>query len=666
MLTLDLISTHTNDKLRKISYNKINIYRKWVNNLGYHIKSLVVNDNLSSDYKLNVINNLSKVNIFVGSNNSGKSRFLRGLFAIDGSLSFIPPEEMIDVERNYKLLIDFIDAIISAITERSIVGIGDLNVNNLISDIQHLERIPYLKEDRDLFEQFQILVHEINNLNSSSSVTLKSSAAGAANARDHVITKLKALLNDYQSKFDELTPSSTSYKINFKRVYIPTLRGLRGYVDTNDSEKDVYKERTKNDYFKKAINPLEIHTGLNLYDEITDMLLGSVQQRYNMIKFQEFLSVSFFDGQEVTLTPDRNSDVIKVKIGAEKEKNIFELGDGIQSLIILTFPLFKFLGENLLLFIEEPELYLHPGMQRKFIEIIMDEQFAHHQIFFTTHSNHFLDMTLDMDMISVYKFKKELGEHSGNPTEELDATFSIENVSNEDKSVLQELGVKNSAVLLSNCTIWVEGITDRFYIRRFLKVFQESQSGLKNFKEDIHYSFVEYSGGNITHWSFLDEDETEAEEGHASMNAEKICSTLFLISDKDGDDKLPRQEKLKEVLGERYYCLECKEIENILSADIIREVIAEYEKTDTLEHLTNKDFTQEDYNNIHLGTFINSLFPVGARKRRGSYAAKSGTIVNKLDFCKKAINHISTYDQLSEEAQKLSQAIYDFIKVHNE
>lgn len=87
MLTLDLISTHTNDKLRKISYNKINIYRKWVNNLGYHIKSLVVNDNLSSDYKLNVINNLSKVNIFVGSNNSGKSRFLRGLFAIDGSLS---------------------------------------------------------------------------------------------------------------------------------------------------------------------------------------------------------------------------------------------------------------------------------------------------------------------------------------------------------------------------------------------------------------------------------------------------------------------------------------------------------------------------------------------------------------------------------------------------
>ncbi|WP_347790109.1 AAA family ATPase [Solibacillus sp. CAU 1738] len=632
----------------------------------YHIKRLIVNSNLKSDYNSIAIGDLSKVNIFVGSNNSGKSRFLRGIFATDNKISFMPPEEMVDVKKYYNILIDFMDEIISAITKNSLEGIGKLEVNQLINDIKESEHTPFLKEDRDLFSHFYRLIDQINELNNSSPVSIKSSVSVGANTRNQVITNLKTLINDYQSKISEITPSGRSnYKINFKRVYIPTLRGLRGYVDTIDTGKDIYKERTKNDYFKETPETLEIQTGLNLYDEITDMLLGSVQQRYNMLKFQEFLSESFFDRQQVTLTPVRNSDIIKVKIGTEKEKNISELGDGIQSLIILTFPLFKFLEHNLLLFIEEPELYLHPGMQRKFIEIILDEQFAHHQFFFTTHSNHFLDMTLDIDKISVYKFRKTLGEHSGNPTEELDATFSIENVSNEDKSVLQELGVKNSAVLLSNCTIWVEGITDRLYIRRFLKVFQESHPELKQFKEDIHYSFVEYSGGNITHWSFLDEDEKVDDAGHASMNAEKICSTLFLISDKDGDDKRPRQEKLKLVLGDRYFCLECKEIENILSADTIREVISEYEKS-TLEHLTNKDFTQDDYNNMHLGTFINSLLPEGTRKRRGSYAADSGTIVNKLDFCKKAINHITTYDQLSEEAQKLSQVLYDFIKAHNE
>ncbi|OJD86991.1 AAA family ATPase [Bacillus anthracis] len=649
--------------------------------MGQHIKDLSVNSNLRSEYNLNVIRNLSKVNIFVGSNNSGKSRFLRGIFAIDKGISFTPPKEIVDVESYDHILIEFTDAIISSITKNSLKGIGELNVDRLISDIEMFKIPSFLKEGEGLFKDFHRLVDDIIKLDSSSDVTASISHKVLTEEREQTITNLKSLLNDYQPKIYEIVSSGrTSYEINFKRVYIPALRGLRGYTDTINTGKDVYKERTKNDYFKEAHETLEIHTGLNLYDEITDMLLGSVQQRYNMQKFQEFLSKSFFDGQQVTLTPVRNSDVIKVKIGIEKEKNIFELGDGIQALIILTFPLFKYLEENLLLFIEEPELYLHPGMQRKFIEIIMDEQFAHHQFFFTTHSNHFLDMTLDMDRISIYKFKKFLGEHSGNPTEELDATFSIENVSNENKSVLQELGVRNSTVLLSNCTIWVEGITDRLYIRHFLKLFQESQpDDVKQFKEDIHYSFVEYSGGNITHWSFLDDDETETNEGYTSMNAEKICSTLFLITDKDGDDKRPRQEKLKAFLGDRYYCLECKEIENILSADILRKVIAEYEKSTSktekgtpetekspLEHLINEDFTQEDYKNEPLGTYINALFPKGARKRRGSYAAKSGTIVNKLDFCKRSINHISTYDQLSEEAKKLSRVLYDFIKMNNE
>ncbi|MCU7746728.1 AAA family ATPase, partial [Priestia megaterium] len=524
-------------------------------------------------------------------------------------------------------------------------------------------------EGENLFELFHNFAKEINGMNAESSVPKEKEniRVGKATTKG-AIDEFKKVLEDYQIQINEIIPSDEEeYRMNFKRVYVPTLRGLRGYRDTvhnNNDNTDIYKDRTQNDYFREFSDPLEIHTGLNLYNEITDMLLGSVQQRYNMLKFQEFLSQSFFEGQQVTITPARHSDIIKVKIGTETEKNIFDLGDGIQSLIILTFPLFKFLGENLLLFVEEPELYLHPGMQRKFMEIIMDKQFAHHQFFFTTHSNHFLDMTLDMDKVSVYKFKKELGEHSGSVTEEIDATFSIENVSNEDRSVLQELGVKNSAVLLSNCTIWVEGITDRFYIRRFLKVFQESNPNLKQFKEDIHYSFVEYSGGNITHWSFLDDYEKESDESQVSMNADKICSTLFLISDKDGDEKQPRQEKLKEVLGERYYCLECKEIENILSADTIREVIAEYEQG-TIEHLKKKEFTQEDYRNQYLGTFIDGLLPKETRKRKGKYAARSGTIASKLEFCKRAINRIDSYEQLSQEAKDLTKAIYEFIKLNN-
>ncbi|MCR8927460.1 ATP-binding protein [Priestia megaterium] len=638
--------------------------------MSHHIKTLVIDSKLEFDYNLKAIDNLSKVNIFVGSNNSGKSRFLRGIFSSNTSLKFLPPKESVDIEKYYRIMLDFMGALNGILRNvPSIDGIERITTDYLDKEIKNFQENQMLKEGENSFKLFYQFIDEINGLNVNSSITQKGGVIGVSQeTRNNIINKFKESAEFYHSQIREInSPDKEEYIINFKRVYIPTVRGLRGYRDAvhnNNDDVDIYKNRTQNDYFREFSNPLEIHTGLNLYNEITDMLLGSVQQRHNMLKFQDFLSQSFFEGQQVTITPMRHSDVIKVKIGTETEQNIFDLGDGIQSLIILTFPLFKFLEENLLLFIEEPELYLHPGMQRKFMEIIMDKQFAHHQFFFTTHSNHFLDMTLDMDKISVYKFKKELGEHSGAVTEEIDATFSIENVSNEDRSVLQELGVKNSAVLLSNSTIWVEGITDRFYIRRFLKVFQESNPNLKQFKEDVHYSFVEYSGGNITHWSFLDDYEKEADESHASMNADKICSTLFLISDKDGDKKQPRQEKLKEVLGERYYCLECKEIENILSADTIREVIAEYEQG-TLEHLKKKEFTQEDYKNQYLGTYIDGLLPEGNRKRKGKYGSKSGTITSKLEFCKRAINHIDSYEQLSEEAKNLSQAIYNFIKVHN-
>ncbi|MGG4409443.1 ATP-binding protein [Niallia taxi] len=640
--------------------------------MGHHIKRLSVENEYRKDYNLSTIDNLSKVNIFIGSNNSGKSRFLRRIFGTNKSLSFVPSNDKVNFDEYYNLLLKFADGIVTQMRS-PIIKIGNLNKNTIIGDLQdNLLHHPLLKEGEDLFSYFNGLVNDIYELNDSSDLTLGKSS-GYSIYKEQIISNLKKLATDYQMKMKKLTPSGATFYIsNFNRVYIPTLRGLRGFADsikTNNDDKDMYKNRTKKDYFKETPESCEIHTGLNLYDEIIDMLLGSVQQRYNMQRFQEFLSASFFDGQQVTLTPDRHSDIIKVKIGVESEKNIFELGDGIQSLIILIFPLFKYLNENLLLFIEEPELYLHPGMQRKFIEILMNEQFANHQFFFTTHSNHFLDMTLDIDSISIYKFKKKLGEHSGISTEELNPTFTIENVSNEDDSVLQELGVRNSSVLLSNCTIWVEGITDRYYIRHFFKLYQEEKSktnpNFLQFKEDTHYSFIEYSGGNITHWSFLDDYNQEEDENFSSINVKSICRRIFLIADNDGGKKTERLNALKEVLHENFYGLECNEIENILEADTLKKIIAEYEKVKDPEKLNfTSEFTRNDYKDLYIGKFIDDHLTKEYRKRE-TYQEKSGTIKDKLSFCKKAIKSITRYEELSDEAQMLCENLYEFIKLNN-
>jgi hypothetical protein len=117
----------------------------------------------------------------------------------------------------------------------------------------------------------------------------------------------------------------------------------------------------------------------------------------------------------------------------------------------------------------------------------------------------------------------------------------------------------------------VEGITDRRYIAHWLKMHQvhlnQSDPKARLYKEDLHYSFVECGGGNITHFSFLDDDEVETSDKR--IQVERLCAKLFLITDKDsGKDE--RQAKLKAKLGDRCHCLEGREIENLLKPEVIQ------------------------------------------------------------------------------------------------
>lgn len=616
--------------------------------MGYHIKEIVLNKDRYINYKIHgtaemKIDNLSKINILVGTNNSGKSRMLRSLFT-EKDLLFFPAS--FNLPKLNEAVNNFKNKLISVLESERILGYGSLKKDN----IEHLMPYEFIKDSDNFLSSVYELIHYAKNLNGTQSIT----TFGLVNQVDHnkIQIELKKITTEFE---EELTGIFSEKRIDFKRVYIPTLRGLRGFEDNQN----YYLTRTQKDYFPGDEN-LEIFTGLELYEEVKNLLLGDLEDREKIMDFQKFIGDSFFEGQEVALIPHIKSDVLFVKIGTEKEYPIYNLGDGIQSLIILTFPLFKYKGENLLFFIEEPELYLHPGMQRKFLEIITHEKFDGYQYFLTTHSNHFLDMTLDMDKMSIYSFNKELEDAD---SREKNATFIIENVSNEDDNVLKMLGVKNSAVFLSNCTIWVEGITDRYYIRHFLNLYQETLNKAPVYKEDIHYSFVEYSGNNITHWSFLDENDNEDEETFKSINESRVCGTLFLITDKDSKKKETRQSKLAQALGERYYCLECREIENVLTATTLKKVIAGYEKVEMSELKFTKNFSDKTYRDELLGRFIEKV--LRDKNRQGSYSSTSGAVSDKVGFCKRAISEMKSFEDLSEEAQKLSKELYEFIAANN-
>ena len=386
------------------------------------------------------------------------------------------------------------------------------------------------------------------------------------------------------------------------------------------------------------------------------MLLGKEEQRKVISEFQVFLRNHFFEEYDsVQLIPNEDEKVLYVKIG-DNERAIYDWGDGTQQLIIILFSLFIHKDEkDNLFFIEEPEIYLHPGILRKFIEVINSDIFPNHQYFITTHSNAILDTSADVNInMSIFKFAKNKENKADSPR------FSIEQCNNGDVSLLNVLGVRNSSVFLANCSIWIEGVTDRLYLKHYLDLYFKKQGTATSFRENIDYTFIEYGGGNIVHFNF------EKQDFKDSINAKYINNRIFLIVDNDntkkGTKKDQRKEHLKEILQERFYELPVTEIENLLSQKTIKQILIKQNPKIDPAIIEEKFKTERKYKDQKLGSYIDKLFKGIELKK---YAGESGTIKNKLVFCQNAIEFITDYDMLTDEAKELVEKIVAFIKANN-
>lgn len=568
--------------------------------------------------------NLSKTNIFIGENNSGKSRFLRSLFK--NELRYISNDGVNDL---------FVKL------TATLRNINEYNGDSPLSRFTFL----YKESKGENTRYNNILSTFFSSLGRVSYVFDQKAKYYFPTIRG--VKDYKTILN---KKLDSFSKSVTSIQNKDSINHYISLLNL----DENGLESfDIYREIIMQEYFSKR--DLNILTGGTLYRKIKSMLLGKEDERILISEFQLFLRDNFFlDYDTVQLIPNEKEKVLYVKIGND-ERPIYDWGDGTQQLIIILFSLFIHKDEKeSLFFIEEPEIYLHPGILRKFIEVINTDVFPNHQYFITTHSNIILDTSADSNInMSIFKFTKSKNADVSS------SQFTIEQCNNGDISLLNVLGVRNSSVFLANCSIWVEGITDRLYLKHYLNLYFKKCGVINPYRENIDYTFIEYGGGNIVHFNF---DKQDSED---SINAKYINNRIFLIVDNDntkkGTAKYERKEHLKELLGDNFYELPVTEIENLLPQKTIEQVlIKQNPKCSAI--IGEKLSKEKKYKDTKLGRYIDNLFKDADLKK---YSDQSGTIKNKLVFCQNSIEFITEYDMLTEETKTLVEKIVSFIKLNN-
>ena len=449
---------------------------------------------------------------------------------------------------------------------------------------------------------------------------------------------------------------------------------------TELENKQPYIERAQKDYFtdKEKYNSSNIITGECLYHELKIHLLGEPEQRDLIKSYEEKLSQYFFDGDIVSLIPKHDQDVVNIKIGNDAQRPISELGDGLQQVIILTYEAFIKKDETHAFFIEEPELHMHAGMVRQLMNFYLNE--TKHYYFFTTHSNHLLDMADESDQVIIQKFVKESQKDDSTKFD-----FKIY-CCDRDRDLLASLGVKPSSVYLANCTIWVEGITDRLYITKYMQKYlsklETSNPDLykkyRRFMPNYHYTFVEYAGSNLVHWSFSDDYVDHLED--KGLSAKAVASEMLLIADGDIQTKPERVKALKKELNkDNYFILKCKETENTLPLQTIIRV-AEI-KFANMRQVTKKSYDISLIKNITKDThFDHDEYGIGrlldhAIKRPKSLSTKTafadgqgvGTIKNKLDFCREVIKDFDENPdwKLTPKASELCEHIFRHIEKCN-
>jgi len=462
------------------------------------------------DNRYTKINGISRVNVIIGKNNSGKTSLLDVIELIyDGKSQNYTKYSVSEV----RFTVPFDRAIVNSIFS-GYSSIGGWNASS------------YYERVKDKGYSVKVNHSKLNYIKTSDIPDV----------------------HDYQSKgariVEERRGKYCFRKISAERSISP------------ETERELDLESTG----EGASNLIRIFLNDSTYDEriIEKTLLDALNAI--MRPEAEFESIRV---QQVVYSGQTFWEVFLQEKGMQRVP-LSKTGSGLKTIVLVLLNLLvipeikEYKNLELVYGFEELENNLHPALQRRLFEFLYEFALEKQIILYiTTHSHIAINVFFDKEEASIFHVAKNNGR----------AEVKCIETYIDKTEILEDLDVKASDIFQSNGIIWVEGPSDRIYIKRWLEIFTDGK-----YKEGQHYQFLYYGGRLLSQYSAQEETEL--------INIITTNRNAAIVIDSDKRYRSASMNDTKKRILEEFSNLNMfswvtkgKEIENYLPKKAIEEML---------------------------------------------------------------------------------------------